>query len=42
MSKSDTGPFAEIIESWVNLYSNTMYTWALFKTSNKESAEDLA
>lgn len=31
----------ETITSWVKLYSNTMYTWAYFKTSNKESAEDL-
>ena len=41
MSKNDTDTFAEIIAAWVNLYTNTMYNWALFKTSNKESAEDL-
>lgn len=30
-----------ILESWVRQYTDTMYTWALHKTSNKESAEDL-
>lgn len=41
MNKNDNDTFGEIIESWVNHYTNTMYTWALYKTSNKESAEDL-
>ena len=35
MSKNNTAPFAETIKSWVNLYSDTMFTWALFKTNNK-------
>jgi RNA polymerase sigma-70 factor (ECF subfamily) len=29
------------IKSWVNLYSDKMYTWAFFKTNNQEIAEDL-
>lgn len=29
------------IKSWVELYSDSMYSWALFKTSSKETAEDL-
>ncbi|MDR3694770.1 sigma factor [Mucilaginibacter sp.] len=41
MNKKDNDISADIIASWVNLYTNTMYTWALYKTSNKESAEDL-
>lgn len=32
---------AETIKQWVELYSDTMYRWALNKTSSKESAEDL-
>lgn len=31
----------ETIEKWVNIYTDTMYSWALFKTSSKETAEDL-
>jgi RNA polymerase sigma-70 factor (TIGR02943 family) len=30
-----------LIESWVRLYTGNLYSWALFKTSNKETAEDL-
>ncbi len=30
-----------IIRSWVNAYSDKMYSWALYKTSSKETAEDL-
>lgn len=29
------------IKCWVDLYSEKMYTWAFYKTSNKEIAEDL-
>jgi RNA polymerase sigma-70 factor (ECF subfamily) len=29
------------IKNWVGLYSDTMYTWAYYKTGNKETAEDL-
>jgi RNA polymerase sigma-70 factor (TIGR02943 family) len=31
----------KIFESWVELYTDNLYSWALFKTSNKETAEDL-
>jgi RNA polymerase sigma-70 factor (ECF subfamily) len=39
--KNDTANSSEILESWVRLYTNAMYSWAFHKTSNKESAEDL-
>ncbi len=29
------------IRSWVNAYSDKMFSWALYKTSSKETAEDL-
>jgi len=29
------------IKCWVDLYSDSMYSWALHRTSNKETAEDL-
>lgn len=29
------------ISSWVELYGNDLYSWAYYKTSNKELAEDL-
>ena len=29
------------IRSWVNVYSDKMYSWALYKTNSKETAEDL-
>ena len=29
------------VKNWVSLYSDTMYTWAYYKTGNKETAEDL-
>lgn len=32
---------AEAITCWVQLYSDSLYSWALHKTSNKETAEDL-
>lgn len=31
----------DTIKSWVELYSDTMYSWAFYKTSSKETAEDL-
>lgn len=30
-----------IIENWVNQFSDSLYTWAYYKTSSKETAEDL-
>lgn len=30
-----------VIEDWVNQYSDEMYSWAFYKTSSKETAEDL-
>jgi RNA polymerase sigma-70 factor (TIGR02943 family) len=38
---NDSTTSAAILESWVRQYTDAMYTWALYKTSNKESAEDL-
>lgn len=29
------------VETWVNQYSDALYSWALYKTSSKETAEDL-
>lgn len=31
----------ETTTCWVQLYSDSLYSWALYKTSNKETAEDL-
>ncbi|MEO8886909.1 MAG: sigma-70 family RNA polymerase sigma factor [Mucilaginibacter sp.] len=39
--RDNSATSSETLESWVRLYTNSMYTWALYKTSNKESAEDL-
>lgn len=36
----NTNPTATI-KCWVELYSDIMYSWALHKTSSKETAEDL-
>ncbi|GMU86787.1 MAG: hypothetical protein AMXMBFR48_20280 [Ignavibacteriales bacterium] len=30
-----------VIKSWVELYSDSLYSWAFHKTSSKETAEDL-
>ena len=30
-----------IFENWVNQFSDDLYSWALYKTSSKETAEDL-
>jgi RNA polymerase sigma factor (sigma-70 family) len=32
---------SEIFEKWVQKYSDSLYSWAYFKTSSKECAEDL-
>ncbi|NQX42433.1 RNA polymerase sigma-70 factor, ECF subfamily [Pedobacter steynii] len=32
---------AKMIRSWVVLYFDSLYSWAFYKTSSKESAEDL-
>lgn len=37
----DTTNPAVTIKCWVELYSDSMYSWALHKTSHKETAEDL-
>lgn len=37
--KKDTPAF--IIKTWVEAWSDKMYSWALYKTNNKEAAEDL-
>ena len=37
----DTPALSATLKSWVELYSDSMYSWALHKTSNKETAEDL-
>lgn len=40
-TKKDTESVSGIIESWIREYTDNLYSWAFFKTSNKESAEDL-
>lgn len=40
-AKNDAISAPAYIESWVKLYTGGLYSWALFKTSNKETAEDL-
>ncbi|QCX38325.1 sigma-70 family RNA polymerase sigma factor [Aureibaculum algae] len=30
-----------VFENWVNQFSDALYSWALYKTSSKETAEDL-
>ena len=30
-----------LFENWVNLYSDALFSWAFYKTSSKETAEDL-
>ena len=32
---------SDILKSWVELYSDRMYSWAFYKTSSKETSEDL-
>lgn len=39
--KTDTAGKTEILASWVCLYTASLHSWALYKTSNKETAEDL-
>lgn len=31
----------KVLETWVNQYSDELFSWALYKTSSKETAEDL-
>ncbi len=38
VSNSDS---SSIMKDWVNKYSDNMFSWALHKTSSKETAEDL-
>lgn len=37
----DTSNPTATIKCWVELYSDSMYSWALHKTSSRETAEDL-
>jgi RNA polymerase sigma factor (sigma-70 family) len=37
----DTNEKSKIFEKWVSQYSDELYSWALYKTSSKETAEDL-
>lgn len=37
----DTSNTTVTIKCWVELYSDSMYSWALYKTASKETAEDL-
>lgn len=41
MNKANNPSPAKTVELWVNQYADAMYSWALYKTSNIESAEDL-
>tara|TARA_R110002049_G_scaffold1346_1_gene10253 strand:- start:30342 stop:30926 length:585 start_codon:yes stop_codon:yes gene_type:complete len=38
IQKKDT---KAIFENWVNAYSDALFSWAFYKTSSKENAEDL-
>jgi RNA polymerase sigma-70 factor (ECF subfamily) len=37
----NTDPSSITVKSWVEAYSDKMYSWALYKTNNKETTEDL-
>ncbi len=37
----DSSDASTTIKSWVELYSDELYTWAFYKTSNRETSEDL-
>lgn len=39
---SETDNVTPTVTSWVELYADSLYSWALYKTSNKEVAEDLS
>ncbi len=41
LRKMDVKDPATSIKHWVGLYSDQMYSWALYKTSSKEVSEDL-
>ena len=38
---SDTINASATLKSWVELYTDNLYSWAWHKTSKKETAEDL-
>jgi RNA polymerase sigma-70 factor (TIGR02943 family) len=40
-NEMDTTNVKDTIKCWVELYSDNLYSWALHKTSSKETAEDL-
>lgn len=40
-NRSETVNASATLKSWVELYTDNLYTWALHKTSKKETAEDL-
>ena len=39
--EKDVPNTSAIIKSWVELYSDSLYSWTFFKTSNKQTSEDL-
>jgi len=41
MNSQNVGSKDEIIEAWVKLFTDSLFNWAFFKTSDKETAEDL-
>jgi RNA polymerase sigma-70 factor (TIGR02943 family) len=41
MTVEQTKELKTIFSEWVHLYSDKLYSWAFYKTSNKEVAEDL-
>lgn len=38
---TDTSKSNATIKGWVEMYSDQLYSWAYYKTSNKETSEDL-
>ena len=32
---------SQVFSDWLDTYGNDMYSWAYYKTSSKETAEDL-
>ncbi|HVB04102.1 MAG TPA: sigma-70 family RNA polymerase sigma factor [Chitinophagaceae bacterium] len=41
ISETDKSNPTATLTTWVSLYADNLYSWALFKTSSKETAEDL-
>ncbi|MBJ2175226.1 sigma-70 family RNA polymerase sigma factor [Aureibaculum sp. A20] len=39
--EDNKGDTSVVFENWVNEFSDALYSWALYKTSSKETAEDL-